>query len=179
MNEYESIKCKVLKLQALVERGEGGEAANAKRLLDKILESHGFTLEKILSEKEKKKWYEFKANNEYEKRLLLQCYFKILDVNKVSFRHYRNTYDFELTAFEAAELKNYYEWHKIQLSKEIKNHLKDMVEAYIIKHNITSSKDDDDETDYKPLTPSEKARLFRISLLADGLEDVSYVKMIK
>ena len=40
MNEYESIKSKVLKLQALVERGEGGEAANAKRLLDKILERH-------------------------------------------------------------------------------------------------------------------------------------------
>ena len=59
----------MLKLQALVERGEGGEAANAKRLLDKILESHGFTLEKILSEKEEKKWYEFKAKNEYEKRI--------------------------------------------------------------------------------------------------------------
>lgn len=55
MNEYESIKSKVLKLQVLAERGDGGEAANAKRLLDGILERHGFTLEKILSEKEEKK----------------------------------------------------------------------------------------------------------------------------
>ena len=179
MNKYESIKSKILKLQSLVERGENGEAANAKRLLDKILEKHGLTLEEVLSEKEEKKWYEFKASNPWEKKLLFQCYYKVLNTDKVNYRHYRCTYDFELTAIEAVELSNYYEWNKAQLSKELKRVKDDVVDAYILKHNITSRSDDDDaEMEEKPLTPSERERLFRVAQLISGLENVSYVKMI-
>ena len=35
--DFESIRSKVLKLQALAERGEKGEAINARRLLDQLL----------------------------------------------------------------------------------------------------------------------------------------------
>ena len=48
----ETIKSKILKLQALVERGENGEATNAKRLLDKLLSKYGLTIDDVLAEKE-------------------------------------------------------------------------------------------------------------------------------
>lgn len=50
----ETIKSKILKLQALVERGENGEATNAKRLLDKLLSKYGLTIEDVLAEKKKR-----------------------------------------------------------------------------------------------------------------------------
>lgn len=39
--DFESIRSKVLKLQALAERGEKGEAINARRLLDQLLAKYG------------------------------------------------------------------------------------------------------------------------------------------
>lgn len=48
--DFESIRSKVQKLQALAERGEKGEALNAKRLLDQLLAKYGVSLEEIVSE---------------------------------------------------------------------------------------------------------------------------------
>ncbi len=41
------------KLQALAERGEGGEAENAKRMLYELMEKHGITLDDIQEEQPK------------------------------------------------------------------------------------------------------------------------------
>ena len=57
--EFESIKSKILKLKALAERGERGEAINAQRLLDKLLRQYGITLEDVIENTEEKKWYKF------------------------------------------------------------------------------------------------------------------------
>lgn len=46
-----------------------GEAANARRLLEKLLNSYGLTLEQILAEKEEKHWFKFKATKKWEKKL--------------------------------------------------------------------------------------------------------------
>ena len=46
--EFESIKSKILKLKALAERGEKGEAINAQRLLDKLLGQYGITLDEVI-----------------------------------------------------------------------------------------------------------------------------------
>lgn len=46
--DFESIRSKVQKLQALAERGEKGEALNAKRLLDQLLAKYGVSLEEIV-----------------------------------------------------------------------------------------------------------------------------------
>jgi hypothetical protein len=43
--EFESIKSKILKLKALAERGEKGEAINAQRLLDSDQGGFGATFE--------------------------------------------------------------------------------------------------------------------------------------
>lgn len=43
----------IRKLQALAERGEGGEAENAKRMLYELMEKHGITLDDIQEEQPK------------------------------------------------------------------------------------------------------------------------------
>ena len=52
--DFESIRSKVQKLQALAERGEKGEALNAKRLLDQLLAKYGVSLEEIVEAQEEK-----------------------------------------------------------------------------------------------------------------------------
>ena len=65
------------------------------------------------------------------------------------------------------------------MSKELKQVVEDFTKAYIIRHNITSDRDDEDGEEEKPLTPEEKYRLYRIYQLVDTVEDTSYRKMIK
>lgn len=77
--EFESIKSKILKLKALAERGEKGEAINAQRLLDKLLGQYGITLDEVIEKTEERKWYKFACRKKYEQKLLHQCYFKALN----------------------------------------------------------------------------------------------------
>ena len=116
---FESIKSKILKLHSLAERGEQGEAANARRLLEKLLNSYGLTLEQILAEKEEKHWFKFKATKRWEKKLCHQCYYKVMNVSQLSYKEYKGYICYELTAYEFAEIQNLFEWHKAQLGKEL------------------------------------------------------------
>lgn len=82
MDDFESIKSKILKLQTLVEKGIDGEAANAKRVLENLLRKYGLTLEQVISEQEKKEKRKFEATREWQKKLLFQCYFYITNKSK-------------------------------------------------------------------------------------------------
>lgn len=178
MKDYESIKAKLLKLHTLAERGEQGEAANALRLLNRLLEKYGLTIEDVVGEQEKTKRYTFKATTEWQRKLLFQVYACVKSCSKVTYWRYKNEYDFELTAFEYAEICNMYEWHKKQLGKEIKQTIPDLTEAYIYKHNI-SNRDDEGSDEIKSLTAEDIKRLARILAMADTLEDTTYRKQLE
>ena len=53
MEVQESIKDKLRKLAALAERGMEGEAANAKRAIERICQQYGIRLEDMLEEDKK------------------------------------------------------------------------------------------------------------------------------
>lgn len=108
----ESIKSKILKLHALAESGNTHEAQSARAMLERWLNQYGLSLEDILDESNKTRWYEFKVRSKWEKKLLLQCYFKVKNVNEVKYRGYGGVLEFDLTSYEFAEITNYYEWHK-------------------------------------------------------------------
>lgn len=55
MENYETIKSKILKLRELALRGEHEEALNAQRRLDNMLSKYNLSLDEILAEKENKK----------------------------------------------------------------------------------------------------------------------------
>lgn len=52
-NEFESLKDKLKKLKALAERGCGGEAENAQRLLERLCAANGIDLGYLTMKKRK------------------------------------------------------------------------------------------------------------------------------
>lgn len=178
--DYESIKSKILKLHALAERGEQGEAINARKLLDKLLKTYGLTLDEVLGNEQIKKLRVFKITREWHEELLHQCYYKVLNVGKVSFRRGKGLIAYELTDYEYAELSSLFDWHKKQLNQELKRLIIDYVDAYIVRHDIQNNNDDDDDgQDDKYISPEERARLLRVFELSHFVEESSYHKMIE
>lgn len=175
--DFESIKSKVLKLQALAERGENGEARNAKRLLDQLLEKYGVTLEDIVGAQDEVDRYVFNVKeNGYGLTLFIQCYFKVTENKRMSYGQNRRYITVELTKLQYVELKSLYDWHYKQISKEIKQMQKEFTEAYIQKHKIFSQRENDSED--KELTPDDIERLLRVLRYMDNVEDTSYHKQI-
>lgn len=175
--DIESIKSKILKLHALAESGNTHEAMNARAMLEKWLLQYGLSLDEILEEKNEPRWYEFKARSSWEKKLLFQCYFMVKNVGKVSYRGRSEIISFELTPYEFAEMTNFYEWHRKQLGKELKEMQKNFVDAHVYKHNITSTVGSEREPE--SLTPEELNRLKNVLLLVRTVEDTHYQKLLE
>ena len=177
--DFESIKSKVLKLQALAERGEEGEARNAKRLLDQMLAKYGVTLEDIVGAQDEVSGYIFNVKeNGFGLTLFFQCYFKVTGDKQMRYRKHRRYISVELTKLQYVELKSLYDWHYKQLSNEIKRMQKDFSEAYIQKHKIFRKREDEGDSDDKELTREDIERLLRILKYMDSVEDTSYYKQI-
>ena len=63
-NIDEKLKARLLKLQALAEQGVGGEAKNAKDILNRLLKKHKISLESLMDD-EKTKYYFFKYDRKF------------------------------------------------------------------------------------------------------------------
>lgn len=68
---------RIKKLQALAERGTGGEKETAQRMLDKMLKENGITTLKEL-ENEEYEYTLFSYNGKHEIKLLRQCMYKVM-----------------------------------------------------------------------------------------------------
>lgn len=69
---------------------------------------------------------------------------------------------------------------KKQLNQELKRLIRDYVDAYIVRHDISNNDDDDDdEQEDKYIAPEERARLLRVFELSHFVEESSYHKMIE
>lgn len=171
----EKIKDKLIKIKSLSEGGYKGEAIAAKNALEKLLAKHGLTMESLTAENKKLYW--IKAENEYSERILIQCYYHVLDVRKCAYKKLKHELGFELTAFEYAELINAYIWHCNQFKKELEEMEKNLLTAYVNKHRIFSSTREDDEN-----IGSDKEmdleQLHKILTLMENLENVSYHKQL-
>ena len=73
-SDYESIKDRLRKIQALAEGGYAGEAEAAKRILENLCRQHGVSMDDIL-DKEKISRYRFNVGrSKIYIRLFVQCY---------------------------------------------------------------------------------------------------------
>lgn len=177
-SKLDSIKSKILKLHALAESGNTHEAMNARAMLEKWLSQYELSLDDILSEKEEAKWYCFTARKSWEKKLLFQCYCMVRNTSNISYKGRAEIISFELTSYEFAEITNYYEWHKRQLGKELKELQQNFVTAYIHRHNIFSTQTENAEPT-KPLTPDDLKRLKKVLSLMSAVEDTHYHKLLE
>lgn len=177
--DFESIRSKVQKLQALAERGEKGEALNAKRLLDQLLAKYGVSLEEIVEAQEEKQQYTFNVKeNGYGFTLSTQCYFNVTNEIRMSYRQRRRYVTVELTKMQYVELQALYDWHYKQLTKDMKRMQKEFTEAYIQKHRLFGKHSDDNNEEERELSPEDLQRLLRMLNYMDSMEDTSYYKQI-
>ena len=183
MENYESIKTKILKLRELALRGEHEEAKNAQRRLDNLLSKYDLSLDKILAEKENKK-SRFFIISTFFSNLFFQCVFQVLNLSTLSYKESKKGhYSIEMTDLEYAELQSLFEWHKLNYKREYDKMVKSFSTAYIQKHAIwrrTEPTDEeleelednkDDKIDYDEIR--------RIIALKNSMSDNRYVKMIE
>ena len=75
----EKVQAKLRKLQALAERGVGGEKETAKRMLEKLLARHGLTLDDLADERRDTRW--FPAPTKFDVRLAAQIMAKVCNTD--------------------------------------------------------------------------------------------------
>lgn len=137
----EKVQAKLRKLQALAERGEGGEKVNAQRMLEKLLARHGLTMDDLAEEIRKIRW--FPVANRFDRKLAAQIMAKIGNTNDPGI--YTNKrrpkhVGVETTPAEAVE----FELHYDTLRKALAEHFNDAFSAFIQANRLFSSLPDDE-----------------------------------
>ncbi len=150
------------KLKALMEKGIGGEAENAKRILESLLKKEGKTLEDYLNNSDiQKKRYWFSYSNTYQKKLLGQILFYVLDCSSImetTNKNKRNQVAYDITATENIEILTIYETLKTKLMEEIDI----TVEAFVYRHRLFSNSECAED---KTLSERDKRILERIKTI--------------
>lgn len=177
--EFESLKDKLKKLKALAERGCGGEAENAQRLLERLCAANGIDLG-LLNDEEKKSRYTFNIGcNSMFKTLFAQCYCKVTNSSKMSYRQEtRSKISLELTQVDYAELMGLFEWHKANFEKELEDIKKTIIHAYCQKHRLFPESSSETSND-KPLTEEDLEMLRKVMKMEGLLNDKTYQHLIE
>lgn len=177
--QYEGIKQKLLKLQALADRGYKGEAYAAQQAIERICQQYNISLDEIL-DTQAKRWYSFDTGkSKTMKTLFMQCYAKVMNIGSMSYRQIsRSRIGIELTSLQYAELSNMFEWHKENFTQELEDMKQTFLEAYISKHNIYRDAGDEDSEE-KELTMEDIQRLRKMLVMRETLSDRHYNKMLE
>ena len=131
----QKVQDKLRKLQALAERGIGGEKINAQRMLEKLLARHGLTLHDLADEHREIRW--FPASNKFDGRLAAQILAKICNTDEPGvYRSKKRSKQVgvEVTPAEAIE----FELHYDALRKALNEHFKDAFSAFIQANRLFS-----------------------------------------
>lgn len=153
----EKVQAKLRKLQALAERGVGGEKETAKRMLEKLLARHGLTLDDLADERRDTRW--FPAPTKFDVRLAVQIMAKVCNTDNpgvYSSKSRPKQVGVEVTPSEAIE----FELHYDTLRKALSEHFKDAFSAFVQANRLFSDLPGDDSS------PAMSERDFRIMSMA-------------
>lgn len=129
----EKVQAKLRKLQALAERGVGGEKETARRMLEKLLARHGLTIEDLATERREVRW--FSAPTRFDSRLAAQIMAKVCDSHDVDVYSHparRKHVGVEVTPAEAIEFELHYEI----LRTALRTHFEDAYSAFVCANRI-------------------------------------------
>lgn len=159
------------KLQALAERGVGGEKETAERKLKQLMKKYG--IDKLEFEEDKLEEFEFKYSNPQEEQLIRQLFFKMFGKE---WRSKSYTYrcgkgsksirGIECTKAEGIQLQIEYEFYKQLWQEEMKL----FWDAFIQKHHIFSMRPEDTGSS-EPITPERMAEIMRMSQMMDAMQN--------
>lgn len=179
------ILLKIRKLQALAERGVGGEATNAKILLSALCEKYGIDESKL--DEEEKQWYEFEMRTSVQK-LFLQLYVSIygttgryLQEVELWKRGRKKIVKCKFTRAEYIEFSQLWEWHRKNYLAERKRMRELFQIAYYDKFKMYASETCDE---YEAQRSKKKdddftfEDLMAINMMAAACKNKSFYKQI-
>lgn len=175
--DFESIREKLCKLQALAERGEKGEAINARAAIERLCAQYGVSIEELTEEEIKEYTFEV-GQKPLLRELFEQCYSKVANTNQLRYwKRGKTQLIFELTRLQYVELSSLWDWHKEHFIKELEETQSALLVSYCRKHTLYSMNEDGGE--HRELTPKEKAALLRSLYLDGSLSDEMYQKQLE
>jgi hypothetical protein len=169
----EKLIIRIRNLQALAERGVGGEKATAERMLEKILEKNGInSLEEL--EKENEEYTLFSYNGKHEIRLLHQCMYKVLTAKNGDIKIYtskgkRQKIGVYCTNIQKIEIELEFEFYKRVFYEE----LPIFMAAFIQAQKIFPP--DAPEMDLSKITERD----LKISFMASGIDKRQRMSMLE
>lgn len=159
------------KLQALAERGVGGEKETAERKLRELMKKYG--IDEINFSEDKLEEFEFKYSNPQEEQLIRQLFFRMFgkDWRSKSYTYRcgkgsRSIRGVECTEAEGLQLQIEYEFYKQLWQEEMGL----FWSAFIQKHRIFSMRPEDTGSD-KPMTPEKMEEIMRMSQMMGAMQD--------
>lgn len=165
------------KLQALAERGVGGEKETAERKLKQLIKKYGIE-EAELSE-DKIMEFEFKYHNKWEMQLLRQLFYRMFGLEYrektytyISGKGSKSIYGIACTQAEGLQLQIEYDFYKALYKEEVEL----FQSAFIQKHRIFDPHGGSDDTE---LTPEEIERIMRMQQMMNGMQDKSLNPLIE
>lgn len=177
--QYENLKKKLLKLQALAEQGYKGEAENARRAIERICKQYGLKLEDILDIKTKH-LYTFEIGRKKEMmNLFIRCLSAVCDTSNMYYwRLTRSSIKIELTALQYAEVASLFDWHKANYNRELAEFKSSFMSAYIGKHNLFFNEERNGNVSDE-LTQEDIERIRRVWKMREAMSDNTYRKQLE
>ena len=173
----EKTKERLKKLQALAERGVGGEKETAQRKLEQLLKANNITLDEL--DGEKVSYYLFSYNGQHKAKLLRHCMYKVMGA-AAGIKFYRTQgtrqkIGIECTAAQKIEIELEYEFYSRVFDEEIA----DFMDAFIAKQNIYPEDAPHETIIREELTPEQLAKWAKRQAYADGIDKRTRAKMIE
>lgn len=162
------------KIKELVERGDPGEKEAAERALEKYLQKNDLTMEDIAEVPMQE--YGIVSTKENAK-FIRQVIASVIGQPSVRGRWKRGrTIYFKSTYAEYVEIND-------RVNHFLKSYLEEQeifYSAFIQKNHLYANPDlDDEEEERKPMTPEEKARIWKILQMVGAIETPNYYKKLQ
>jgi len=163
----------IKKLQALAERGVGGERTNAQKFLEKFMKEHDIT-ESMLENPDRSvhRFYLSKA----KERLFFQCVSAVMG-NGFRFgesRYGKHYYSLECSDSEFIEIEYMFKWYWKEWKKEQELFFK----AFVFKNELVSQREEDSGRSWHELTEKEKLEAMRIDEMKHSIRNQKHFKAL-
>lgn len=175
--EREKLLQKIKRVQALAERGEGGEKENAAALLERMMKQYGISESDIAEEHREIAWFRYKTP--LERKLLVQVIYTV--TGRVCYGcvgthtgRSRKQVGLECTAAERLEIEISFEFFNAALQTEIER----FYSAFLIKNNIfpPDGKAVDKAPDPEEMSEEEK---WKLGLIMAGMDEHTRLAMLE
>lgn len=137
----EAVRVKLGKLRELAIRGVGGEAENAKRMLDALCERYGITVEEMFEDVLKPREFHFRSTLTH---LFMQTWTSVYGANARLLHDLRiytvngsyTRIEVPMTEAEYIEFSQLWDWHSANFKRERRRIRKLFESAYIERYNL-------------------------------------------